>query len=244
MVARVVRAVRSAGITDIVVVASSDSELMSQYLPDDAILAIQASPGGTGDAVRVGLRAISERAQRVIVVGGDTPLVSADTIRAVATCVPPATVALAAASIEDPTGYGRLILGDGPGRVLRIVEEADASAKELALRLVNGMVFAFDAAWLRAELPTIEPSPIGEIYLTALIAMAASEGREVRAIEADDPWEIMGVNTRRQLALAEAALRIRVNNALMDHGVSLVGGTSSSSRAVTFAGQRLFRKAA
>jgi bifunctional UDP-N-acetylglucosamine pyrophosphorylase/glucosamine-1-phosphate N-acetyltransferase len=221
MVGRAIRAVRSAGIERIVLVVPRDQEPFRGVAPANVDFAEQAEPRGTGDAVRVGLARLGSEARRVVVVGGDTPLLGPETLRAIATSVPPATIAVGVAELDDPHGYGRVIV-DAAQRVQRIVEEADASDAERAVRLVNGMLWSFDAAWLRAALDELQPSRSGELYLTTLMEAASAEGREIRAVRFDDPWEVMGVNTRRQLALAEAELRERVRNRLLDAGVSLV----------------------
>jgi bifunctional UDP-N-acetylglucosamine pyrophosphorylase/glucosamine-1-phosphate N-acetyltransferase len=132
---------------------------------------------------------------------------------------------MAVCPLDSPSGYGRVVMSDA-GHVLRIAEEAQASAQERAIPLVNGMVFAFDAAWLRAELPWVQPSASGEVYLTALVERAVAAGLEVAAVHVTDPWELRGVNDRRQLAEAELALHSRVRNRLMDSGVTLLDPAS------------------
>jgi len=102
------------------------------------------------------------------------------------------------------------------------VEEADASDEERRVRLVNGMLWAFDADWLRAALERLQPSRSGELYLTALMEAATNEGSLVEAVKLTDPWEVRGVNTRGELAAAEAALQDRIRNRLLDAGVTLV----------------------
>lgn len=224
MVLRVLNAVRAAGISDVVAVLSPDG--VRDGLPRDLAVAIQPEPRGTGDAVRIGLAHLPPAVRRILVVGGDTPLVSPETLCAVANTVPPATVGLAVASLDDPTGYGRVICGPS-GRVERIVEEADATPQERAVVRGNGMVFAFDAEWLANTLPAVAPAANGEVYLTALVRAASEQGRDVQAIEAADAWEIRGVNTRRDLALAERAVRDRVNGRLMDAGVTILDPAST-----------------
>jgi len=226
MVRRAVDAVRAAGIQRTVVVVPPDTDWVAAVLPTDVTLAVQREPLGTGDAVRLGLARLGDNVRRVVVLGGDTPLVSPETIRRVAGAVPAATIALAAAELDTPDGYGRIILRDS-SCVERIVEEADASPEERELRLVNGMLFAFDRTWLQSVIGEIPTAANGEIYLTELVGRATAQAREVRALRVDDPWEIVGVNTRQQLAEVEAALRNRVRARLMDHGVTIVDPASA-----------------
>jgi bifunctional UDP-N-acetylglucosamine pyrophosphorylase/glucosamine-1-phosphate N-acetyltransferase len=220
MFLRALDAVRAAGIQRAVLVVPPDSAELRALMPDGIELAEQAKPMGTGDAVHAGVDRLNGEVRRVVVVGGDTPLIGPDTIRAVVDAVPEATVSVGVTEIDDPTGYGRVIT-DGD-RVMRVVEEADASDEERRVHLVNGMLWAFDADWLRAALDRLQPSRSGELYLTALMEEATNQGSLVEAVRLADPWEVRGVNTRRELAEAEAALQDRIRNRLLDAGVTLV----------------------
>lgn len=220
MLDRVLAAVRDAQIRRIVVVLPPDSNDVRANLPPEVTVAIQSEPRGTGDAVRCGLAAAGS-AERVLVVGGDTPLVTASLLSAVIDRVPTATIALGVAVAPEPKGYGRVVRA-ADGAVTRIVEEAQATPDERALGLVNGMIFGFEAVWLREAIDRVDVSPSGEVYLTTLIEIATAEQRRVDAVEADDFSEIAGVNTRGELAAAESALRARVNRKWMDAGVTFV----------------------
>lgn len=229
MVLRVLECVRQAGIGRIAVVVDQPNGPIVEALPRDVVIAVQKTPGGTGDATMIGLRALGAAPSVVAVLGGDTPLITPGTLRAVLRAVrdgPGVPVALAAATRDDPHGYGRLVLS-ASGHVLRIVEETDASPEERLIRLVNGMVFAFDGPWLKRMVGTIEQAANGERYLTALIARAADAGGAVVAIPTVDQWEVMGVNSRRELAQAEAARRQRAVERLMDSGVTIVDPSST-----------------
>jgi bifunctional UDP-N-acetylglucosamine pyrophosphorylase / glucosamine-1-phosphate N-acetyltransferase len=226
MLSRVIQSVQEAGVSHIVVVLGPDADPIRKILAPEIGIAIQPEPRGTGDAVRIGLDLVPPDVQHVLVVGGDTPLITPQTLRAVLAAVPGAPIAMATAHLPDPTGYGRVIVRDA-GLVDRIVEEADATLEERACTLVNGMIFAFDGSWLRTTLPTLQPAASGEIYLTALVAHAASAGHPARAITGADPWDIVGVNTRAQLASTEAAARSRVLLRLMAEGVTIVDPAST-----------------
>jgi len=221
MFRRALDAVRAAGIEQIVLVVPPNADHLREFVPSDVKCVEQAAPRGTGDAVHAGVDGLTTAPRRVVVLGGDTPLIGPDTIETVARAVPEATVSVGVTELPDPTGYGRVITGEN-GRVLRVVEEADASDEERAVNLVNGMLWAFDGAWLRTALERLQPSRSGELYLTALMEAATAEGRPVEAVKLADPWEIRGVNTNRELALAEATLNERVRERLMDSGVTLL----------------------
>lgn len=220
MVRRVAEAARRAGAGRVVVVVGPNSPDVRGELPSDVVVAVQPEPRGTGDAVRCGLSE-APGAERILVVGGDTPLVTDGFLRGVVDRVPSAAVALGAATLSDPKGYGRIVRTT-TGQVARIVEQAHASADERAIGLVNGMIFAFDGEWLRQEIATLGVSPSGEVYLTDLIEVATRSGRSVDIVESEDPWEIVGVNSLMDLAAAEAALRARTNRRWMQAGVTLI----------------------
>jgi bifunctional UDP-N-acetylglucosamine pyrophosphorylase / glucosamine-1-phosphate N-acetyltransferase len=220
LVRRAVDAIRAAGIQRVVVVVPPDAQALRDALPADVELAEQAEPRGTGDAVHAGMDVLGSDVRRVVVVGGDTPLLQPDTVRSLAEAAP-ATMSVGVTELDDPYGYGRVILRDGQ-RVERIVEEVDASEDERAVKLVNGMLWDFDAEWLRGALNELQPGRGGELYLTSLLEAATREGAAVEVVRFSDPWDVRGVNTRRELALAEAALRERVCNRLMDAGVTLI----------------------
>ncbi|MEA2641860.1 MAG: bifunctional UDP-N-acetylglucosamine pyrophosphorylase / glucosamine-phosphate N-acetyltransferase [Chloroflexota bacterium] len=227
MVRRVVDAVAQAGIGHVVVVLGPDMEDVRAILPPDVQIAIQDEPRGTGDAVRVGLAAFAaSELDAIIVVAGDTPLVSAETLRRLLEAVPRATVAVAGVELADPHGYGRLIL-DSQGGLTRIVEQADASPEELAVHLVAGYPFAFEAQWLTTAVPRITPAPNGEFYLTALVENAAIEGQPTYVVRVDDEWEIRGVNTRRELVEMNAELRKRICQHWLDRGVTILDPAST-----------------
>ena len=226
MLNRVIRSVQEAGVSHIVVVLGAEADPIRATLAPEIVVAIQAEPRGTGDAVRVGIEALPPHTERVLVVGGDTPLVTSGTLRAVLDAVPDAPIAMATGHLSDPTGYGRVMVRDA-GLVDRIVEESDATSDERATTLVNGMIFAFEGTWLRKTLPSVQPSPSGEIYLTALVSHAALEGRPARAIAAADSMDVIGVNTRAQLAMTESTARLRVLQRLMEAGVTIVDPAST-----------------
>jgi bifunctional UDP-N-acetylglucosamine pyrophosphorylase/glucosamine-1-phosphate N-acetyltransferase len=130
-----------------------------------------------------------------------------------------ASMTIATAEAADPTGFGRIVV-EGES-VVAIVEEADATPEQKAIRRVNGGLYCFDAAWLREALPLVRQSPKGEYYLTDVLALTVHGRRRVAAVESDF-LEVVGINDRAQLAESEAALRARTNRRLMLSGVTLV----------------------
>ena len=211
-----------------VVVLSPATEALRDQLPPNSRVALQAEPRGTGDAVRAAIAALPAGARELLIACGDTPLVSADDLRAVVVArhEAKAPIALAAFVAADPTGYGRVTCDDD-GRALAITEERDADEETREIDLVNAGLYAVDRAWLEGHIDSIAASgATGEIYLTSLVATAAAEGTPA-AIYVGDATELEGVNDRRQFADALAGLRERINEAHMATGVLLVDPTTA-----------------
>jgi bifunctional UDP-N-acetylglucosamine pyrophosphorylase/glucosamine-1-phosphate N-acetyltransferase len=183
---------------------------------------------GTGDAVAVGLTELDheidgdEAPHTIVVVPGDTPLLRAETLSDL--CATHMSQGLAATALttrmEDPTGYGRIVRGKD-GRVLRIVEQRDATAEELAIDEVGTSIYAFRGDLLGPALRLVTPhNAQGEYYLTDVLEVLAGMGHRVGTVEADNA-EVQGVNDRWQLALAERELRSRTNRHWLLNGVTM-----------------------
>ncbi|MEY2973841.1 MAG: putative bifunctional protein GlmU [Actinomycetota bacterium] len=188
--------------------------------------AIQENQNGTGDATSAGLTAIAPaelgETSTIVVTAGDTPLISAATITELVTAhrdnENAATVLTSV--LDDPTGYGRIVRAPD-GRVLRIVEQRDASPDELDIREWNTGIYAFRGDLLGPALAGLDTgNSQGEYYLTDVIARLAADGRRVGAVRVDAA-ETLGVNDRSQLAEADAAMRARINHRWMLAGVSM-----------------------
>jgi len=187
----------------------------------------QVRQAGTGDAAACGLSAIGgddyADDAHVVVVPGDTPLLTADTLDAlVAAHVASGNAAtLVTSRLDDPTGYGRIVR-HRDGRVLRVVEQRDASPDELAVDEVCTSIYAFRRDLLGPALRNLTPNNAqGELYLTDVVAGLAEMGHRVGTVEAPDT-ETQGVNDRWQLALAERELRNRTNRHWLLNGVTML----------------------
>jgi bifunctional UDP-N-acetylglucosamine pyrophosphorylase/glucosamine-1-phosphate N-acetyltransferase len=190
---------------------------------DRADSALQEDPRGTGDAVRAGLSAVPDDAAEVMVLSGDVPLITAADLGAVldARREDDAAISIATVFSADPEHLGRVIRSEF-GTVERIVEAKDATEEELAGNEINAGLYAFDAAWLRRRIGSLEPSATtGELYLTELIRLAREDGRLVSAVAFDDDGRFDGINDRSQLAAAEWNLRVRRNEGHMRDGVTM-----------------------
>jgi bifunctional UDP-N-acetylglucosamine pyrophosphorylase/glucosamine-1-phosphate N-acetyltransferase len=186
---------------------------------------------GTGDAASVGMTAIPgddlDDDSTVIILPGDTPLLRPQTLaQLVATHVATGNAATVTSSIMDePTGYGRVVRSatkNEAGRVVRIVEERDATDDQRAIAEVNMGMYAFRRDLLAPALRHLSPvNAQGEYYLTDVIGVLASMGHRVGTFEASAD-ETQGVNDRWQLAMAERELRRRTNRTWLLNGVTML----------------------
>jgi bifunctional UDP-N-acetylglucosamine pyrophosphorylase/glucosamine-1-phosphate N-acetyltransferase len=206
-----------------VVVFSPATETIRDVVGERGRLALQDAPRGTGDAVRAALAEIPDGVEEILVLSGDVPLVLGEQLIAVLEQrrLDDAAITLASIFAADPGELGRVIRSEF-GSVERIVEARDASAEELETNEVNAGLYAFDAAWLRRRIDALAPSASnGELYLTDLVQLAREDGRIVSAIGFDDDGTLDGINDRSQLAQAEWALRVRINETHMRAGVTM-----------------------
>jgi bifunctional UDP-N-acetylglucosamine pyrophosphorylase/glucosamine-1-phosphate N-acetyltransferase len=226
----VIEAAREALETRPLVVYSPHTAAVCETFADEADFALQDEPRGTGDALRAALEALPDAIAELIVISGDTPLLTPETIREVAAQrrADGAAMTITTFRPEDPRAYGRVEL-DG-AEVLRVVEAKDAvlrGADEDEPPDLNAGLYAFDAAWLRERIPNLMPSPAtGELYLTELVGLARADGRRVTAYELEDDLELLGVDDRVQLATAEAEMRWRILERHLLAGVTMHDPTS------------------
>jgi bifunctional UDP-N-acetylglucosamine pyrophosphorylase / glucosamine-1-phosphate N-acetyltransferase len=182
---------------------------------------LQAQQLGTGHAVAQAMPGVPDDAT-LLVLYGDVPLIEAATLKPIVEAARAGQLALLAVELEDPAGYGRIIR-DGDGRVIRIVEQKDASPAELRVRQVNTGILAAPAERLRGWLARLSNANAqGEYYLTDIVEMAVADGVAVDAKLAPTVTEVLGINDRAQLASLENALRMRIAGDLMAAGVTLV----------------------
>jgi len=191
---------------------------------DGVEVAIQEEPLGTGDAVRSARSSLEGRTEDVLVLSGDTPLLTSELLRDLVETHrrEDAWATVLSFEPEEARSYGR-VLRDGNGRLAAIVEAGDATPEQLEVTEVNSSIYVFRAERLWAVLDQLRPhNAQGELYLTDSVALLVAEGGRVAVHKGGDPVETEGVNTRVELAAAAAALRDRINEEHMLAGVTIV----------------------
>ncbi|HVN60851.1 MAG TPA: bifunctional UDP-N-acetylglucosamine diphosphorylase/glucosamine-1-phosphate N-acetyltransferase GlmU [Gaiellaceae bacterium] len=219
MVDWVIEAARPLGPDPLAVVTSPETAGAFEGL----VVAVQERPLGTGDAVASARGALEGHSGDVLVLSGDTPLLTTTLLEGLLAAHRAADAAATVLSFSpaDVRSYGRIVR-DGDGGLRAIVEAVDATPEELAIGEVNSSIYVFRAELLWPALERLEPhNAQGELYLTDAVRFIVEDGGHVAVYEALDPDETEGVNTRVELAEAAAALRDRINEAHMLAGVGI-----------------------
>ena len=216
--------------------AEAVQDLSRQY---GATCIVQAEQLGTGHAVAQAEPLLADFAGDVLVLYGDVPLLQVDTVQRLYDehRRHRAAVTVLTAMLENPYGYGR-ILRDDRGYIRRIVEERDATEAERAVSEINSGIYCLQATFLFRALDQIVPHNVqGEYYLTDVVGIAVAEGRDVAHVTVADAEEILGVNTRVDLAYLEAILRRRRCEECMLAGVTIVNPVTTVIDAAVSIGQ-------
>jgi bifunctional UDP-N-acetylglucosamine pyrophosphorylase/glucosamine-1-phosphate N-acetyltransferase len=200
---------------------------------------LQSQQLGTGHAVLQALPSIPDDHQ-VLVLLGDVPLVSARTLQRLVNDSADGELALLTAVLDDPTGYGRVVR-DERGEVARIVEDKDATDDERRVNEINTGLMAFAAGLLRRFLAKLDnDNAQGEYYLTDVIARAAEAGTKILGTVIASPTEVLGINDRSQLAIAERMLQRRIAQDLMSRGVTFADPARIDVRGTLTVGRDVF----
>ena len=200
---------------------------------------LQAEQKGTGHAVQQALSALHDD-EIALVLYGDVPLVQPETLRALVALAGPKSLGLLTVELPDPTGYGRIVR-DARGKVLRIVEQKDANARERRIREGNTGIMAVPVKRLRGWLGKLRNANAqGEYYLTDIIAMAVKDKVKVAPLAAPTVAEVLGINDKVQLAEAEDALQRSRARALMVAGATLADASRVDVRGEVVVGRDVF----
>ena len=195
----------------VVVVVGHQAEAVREVLLGYPMIrfALQTQQLGTGHAVMCAMPEIPSAIQDVVVLCGDTPLIRAATIRRLVEIhrFRESDLTLLTTKPANPFGYGRVIV-DAAGKLMRIVEEADASESEKRVGIVNTGTYCIHLPFLKRALADLtNDNAQGEFYLTDVVEDAYRKGRSAVMVEIDDPGEVMGVNTRDELTRAQRLLQ-------------------------------------
>jgi bifunctional UDP-N-acetylglucosamine pyrophosphorylase/glucosamine-1-phosphate N-acetyltransferase len=218
----VLGAARGVGPEPLVVIASPETK--DVLAGDDITVVVQPEARGTGDAVSAARDALDGFDGDVLVLSGDSPLLTPELLHGLVDAHRDAGAAATVLTFEPirPLPYGRIVR-DAEGNVAAIVEEGDASEQERAIRELNSSTYVFDVAELWGALDQLTPDNAqGELYLTDTVRALVDAGKPVATYKSDDPEAPVGINTRVELAAAAAVLRDRINERHMLAGTTIV----------------------
>ncbi len=221
-----------------VVYGHGGDAVLAAFEGADIRWALQAEQLGTGHAVQQAMPETPDE-NRVLVVTGDTPLLTAATLEQLLEKTPQDEMAVLTVDMDDPTGYGRIIR-DADG-VTSIVEQKDTTDEQHLIQEINSGVILCPGDRLKGWLNNLgNDNSQGEYYLTDVVAMAVADGVRVHGIKAGTSVEVMGINDKRQLAEAERALQARRVDALMEQGVGFADPARVDIRGTLKCGSDVF----
>jgi len=206
-----------------VIVGHQAEEVAASVAPLGAHSILQQPQNGTGHALRVARNKLDRRSKYVLVMPGDAPLIRTETLERLARVhlASGAAATVLTAMLVDPAGYGRIVRKPD-NSVARIVEEKAATPEERAIQEINSSLYAFTLDVLWPSLDALRPENVHkELYLTDAIALLNERGHRVLAEVAADAHEVLGCNTRAELAEVDRIFRDRKRRELMDAGVTI-----------------------
>lgn len=237
LVQHVLDTVKKLGVEKTHVVVGHGADVIKQQLADyNTSFVLQTEQLGTAHAVAQALPELSADTT-VLILYGDVPLISEETLKRLLAEVNDETLALLSVTLADPTGYGR-ILRDANGAVEAIVEQKDASEEQLKINEANTGIMALKSECLHSLIPLINnDNAQKEYYLTDIVALARQHGKVVRAVASTDPNEVLGVNNRIQQAELERHYQYRYACRLMSAGVTIMDPRRFDCRGQLVAGE-------
>lgn len=209
----------------IIVVAGHQADRVKDALAGTNVeIALQARQDGTADAVRTGMDSLKDYKGTVVILCGDVPLITPETVRGLLVMHEKegASLTVLTTEVEDPSGYGRIVRSPD-GSIARIVEDRDADEDIKQIREVNTGIYAFDSTLLSSVIYEIRSeNSQKEFYFTDSIEVGLRKGLRVSAYKTNDSQEVMGINSRIELARAEGIMRRRINNRHMLNGITFI----------------------
>jgi len=206
-----------------VLVVGYGADAVKEAVGKDVTFALQKEQLGTGHAVAAAKQQVAGKAETILVTFADMPLLRRETLQKLIDVhqAGESPVTMTSFIGDEARGFGRVVRNE-KGHVIAIVEQADATPEQLAIREYNVSAYCFDADWLWDSLTQIPISPKGEYYLTDVVGLAVESGYAVESMVLEDPTDGIGLNNRVHLAQAEKVMRQRINEKWMLAGVTLV----------------------
>ncbi|MBP2025963.1 bifunctional UDP-N-acetylglucosamine diphosphorylase/glucosamine-1-phosphate N-acetyltransferase GlmU [Peptoniphilus stercorisuis] len=210
-----------------VIIGHKADEIKNYFQDEDVLFRVQPmgedEPYGTGFAVKQAVGDFDDN-DTVVVLNGDTPLIREQTLDGFLQFHEQGhfSCTILTADLKDPTGYGRIVRDDD-AKIVKIVEQKDASEKEKLIREINSGIFAFNGGDLKRALESLDTDNAqGELYLTDVVKILVSEKKKIGGFKLRDKREILGVNNREHLSNCTEIMKERVNKKFMENGVTLI----------------------
>ena len=229
MLQHVIDAATIAGADEKVVIVGHEAELVEAMVADQGKIALQAEQLGTGHAVMQTKEALSGFTGTALILCGDTPLLDGEELKKFCEAhkASGAAATVLTAIMDDPFGYGRIVR-DAEGNVQGIVEQKDATEEQKAIKEINTGIYCMECPQMFDVLATLTCNNAqGEYYLTDVLEKLNAAGQKVGGVVTADSDMVMGINSRKQLSVAEGVMRQRILDKLMDAGVTIMDPAST-----------------
>lgn len=209
----------------VVVIGHQEEKIKQKFIDEDSIIfAVQKEQLGTGHAASCALDSLSDTDDDILLICGDSPFLSSGTVKALYDkhLKDKATVSILTATTDDPKSYGRIIKG-ADGGFVKIVEEKDADEETKKIKEINTGTYIIKKDFLSSALKKVKNENVQkEYYLTDVTSIAVDEGKKVVTHSTNNFFEIMGINTRQELAMANKIMRAEINKSFMLNGVTMI----------------------
>lgn len=229
MLQHVIDAATLAGCDEKVIIVGHEAELVEEMVGSQGKIALQAEQLGTGHAVMQTAEALKGFTGTALILCGDTPLLEGEELKKFCEAhkASGAAATVLTAIMEDPFGYGRIVR-DEKGNVQAIVEQKDASEEQKAIKEINTGIYCMECPLMFDVLATLtNDNAQGEYYLTDVLEKLNKAGQKVGGVITADSDMVMGINSRKQLSVAEGVMRQRILDKLMDSGVTIMDPAST-----------------
>ena len=229
MLQHVIDAASVAGCAEKVVIVGHEAELVEAMVGSQGKIALQAEQLGTGHAVMQTAEALKGFTGTALILCGDTPLLEGEELKKFCKAhqASGAAATVLTAIMEDPFGYGRIVRDD-KGNVQAIVEQKDATEEQKAIKEINTGIYCMECPLMFDVLATLtNDNAQGEYYLTDVLEKLNQAGQKVGGVITEDSDMVMGINSRKQLSVAESVMRQRILDKLMDSGVTIMDPAST-----------------